>query len=450
MLELEERARDELLEKVHLEQSELRKKDVLSAMSQLLEQELSMIQNYQDERSQNSKILLESENKTNLLLNDVFLEYDKNRADLIDKINQDEAWQKSAVAALIVKSDARSWGLMEQIKIVEQQIAAMTNYEIDKKKINQDEILNDVADKRINLTFVLLDLMEQQDKRKKQLLDTLSCMEDQKTVDDFWLMQYQKLIDTRGIIQSASASIDPELGYNFLVNGVIHVVPFLLKIWQRKDFQLENVTDDDLEIAGIKKPEDRKNVLKSIEEYLASFGEPLAKKLQEETECIPGPSHTYTPSAPQETPSPTKSASSSRDHAAINAVECVICMDAQTAVIFLPCGNFIITFFLFSLTALTNRIFCLIFFFRSHVFMHCLLNRPCRLSHVPDTNRTQNSSYSIIKMFCNYLFLNHFLYCCCMFNKKNFADLKTILLRTLIQPLNYTKYICSMLILNAF
>jgi len=38
----------------------------------------------------------------------------------------------------------------------------MTNYEIDKKKMNQEELLNDVAEKRSNLTMILLDLMEQQ------------------------------------------------------------------------------------------------------------------------------------------------------------------------------------------------------------------------------------------------------------------------------------------------
>lgn len=147
---------------VHSEQSELRKKDVLSAMSQLLEDELDLIQTYNDERSKTSKVLLENETKNNLLLNDVFQEYDKNRLQLVDKINQDEEWQKSAVATLIAKNDARSWGLMEQIKIVEAQIAAMTNYEIDKKKMNQDELLNDVAEKRTDLTTVLLDLMDQQ------------------------------------------------------------------------------------------------------------------------------------------------------------------------------------------------------------------------------------------------------------------------------------------------
>ena len=63
-------------------------------MSQLLEQELSLIQNYHDEKTDASKVMLENETKTNLLLNDVFQEYDRNRTEIIDKVNQDEDWQK--------------------------------------------------------------------------------------------------------------------------------------------------------------------------------------------------------------------------------------------------------------------------------------------------------------------------------------------------------------------
>lgn len=304
-----------------------------------------MIQTYNDERSESSKVLLENETKTNLLLNDVFQEYDRSRTEIIDKVNQDEDWQKSAVAALIAKNDARSWGLMEQIKIVESQIAALTNLEIDKKKANQNEFLNDVADKRVDLTMVLLDLMEQSDKRKKQLRETLLDMENQKTEDDFWLMQYQKLIDSRGVMQSMQASLDPVLGYNFLLNGVIHVVPFLMKIWQKKDFQLEKVTDQDLQNAGIKSAKDREGVLKSISDFMATNGDAPcyeSAKVVDSAKDVPGPS--VKPTAPQEdsTLSPISSASSSREHPAeaVNAVECVVCMDAPTRVIFLPCGEF--------------------------------------------------------------------------------------------------------------
>jgi E3 ubiquitin-protein ligase LRSAM1 len=373
---------------VHLEQSDLRKKDVLSAMSDLLEQELNLIQTYQDGRSDASKVMLESENSANLLLNDVFDKYDKSRSEIIDKVNQDEDWQKSAVAALIAKNDARSWGLMEQIKIVESQIAAMTNFEIDKKKVNQEEFLNDVADKRVNLTMVLLDLMEQQDKRKQQLRDTLLDMENQKTEDDFWLIQYQKLLDSRGVMQSMQASLDPALGYNLLLNGVIHVVPFLLKIWQKKDFQLERVTDEDLKVAGIKNPKDREGVLKSINDFLAGGGNAPAP-----TKTLDSPGPSKPPSAPQESFKSSSSASSpQREHAAadaVNAVECVVCMDAQTRVIFLPCGE---------LDQKIPRIPTDILpLSRSLVLLHRMLNGSGRLPDVSSRDRSQDPRHSTLK-----------------------------------------------------
>lgn len=344
LLELEDKARDALLEKVHLEQSELRKKDVLAAMSQTLEQEFNLIQTYNEGKTDQSKVMLENETKTNLLLNDVFNNYDKNRSEIIERVHEDENWQKSAVAALIAKNDARSWGLMEQIKIVESQIAALTNLEIDKKKLSQDQLLNDVADKRTNLTMVLLDLMEQQDKRKNELRQTLLDMENQKTEDDFWLMQYQKLLDTRGVMQSMHATLDTALGYNLLLNGVIHVVPFLLKIWKKKDFCLENVNDEDLLNAGIKRQEDRLGVLKAISDYLTTREtqqetcDKLSKDVQEnEKQSINPGSSSCDPSAPSTQESPSKKSASIND--AINSSECVVCMDESTKVIFLPCGK---------------------------------------------------------------------------------------------------------------
>lgn len=82
-------------------------------------------------------------------------------------------------------------------------------------------------------------------------------------------MQYQKLIDSRPIDLSTSAnSIDPALGYNFLVNGVVHCLPFLSKIWHNKGKDLSSVADEDLRSAGILKAADRSNILLSIREFI--------------------------------------------------------------------------------------------------------------------------------------------------------------------------------------
>ncbi|XP_052894605.1 E3 ubiquitin-protein ligase LRSAM1-like isoform X2 [Anopheles moucheti] len=269
-LEQEREEQKRLLEHLHIQQNDLRKQEVLGAMTNLLENEINIIQNFHNQRDQSSRSILEREYETNNLLNNVFLNYDKNRQDVIDQITFDEDIQKSAVAALIARNDSRTWGLVEQVRIVETQLAALTLYEIERKKDNQDDQIINLTDQRINLTYVLTDLLKQQDQRKQQLLDTLKIIEKQKENEqtDFWLLQYQRLLDRQPTeVSHDTASIDPVLGYQFLANGVVHCLPFLSKIWQNKDKELCNVTEQDLMNAGVQNPTDRGGILQSIANY---------------------------------------------------------------------------------------------------------------------------------------------------------------------------------------
>uniref|UniRef100_A0A182WMB3 RING-type domain-containing protein n=1 Tax=Anopheles minimus TaxID=112268 RepID=A0A182WMB3_9DIPT len=242
-LEQEREEQKRLLEHLHIQQNDLRKQEVLGAMTNLLENEINIIQNFHNQRDQSSRSILEREYETNNLLNNVFLNYDKNRQEVIDQITFDEDIQKSAVAALIARNDSRTWGLVEQVRIVETQLAALTLYEIERKKTNQDDQI---------------------------LLDTLKIIEKQKENEqsDFWLLQYQRLLDRQPTeVSHDTASIDPVLGYQFLTNGVVHCLPFLSKIWQNKDKELCNVTEQDLMNAGVQNPTDRHGILQSIANY---------------------------------------------------------------------------------------------------------------------------------------------------------------------------------------
>lgn len=138
-------------------------------MTSILDQELETIHQYQDQRDATSKTILEQEQQSNLLLNDVFQRYDETRSDILDGVARDEELQKSAVATLISKNDARSWGLMEQIRILETELGKLTHIEIEKKKLHIDEHVNELAARRIEITYVLLDLMNQQDQRKQEV-----------------------------------------------------------------------------------------------------------------------------------------------------------------------------------------------------------------------------------------------------------------------------------------
>ncbi|XP_050076188.1 E3 ubiquitin-protein ligase LRSAM1-like [Anopheles maculipalpis] len=349
-LEQEREEQKRLLENLHIQQNDLRKQEILGAMTNLLENEINIIQNFHNQRDQSSRSILEREYETNNLLNNVFLNYDKNRQDVIDQITFDEDIQKSAVAALIARNDSRTWGLVEQVRIVESQLAALTLYEIERKKVNQDDQIINLTEQRINLTYVLTDLLKQQDQRKQQLLDTLKIIEKQKEGEqtDFWLLQYQRLLDRQPAeVSHDTASIDPVLGYQFLVNGVVHCLPFLSKIWQNKDKELCNVTEQDLMNAGVQNPTDRQGILQSI----ANYYDYLNCKI----DYPEGESSTVTPmaNAPidesygedddrarevSDSDEPISPVSSGTGAVAQYA-ECVVCMEQMVQVIFIPCGH---------------------------------------------------------------------------------------------------------------
>lgn len=272
-------------------------------------------------------IISSRESATNSILENIFINYDKNRIILVDKINQNEELQKTAFAALISKNDARSWGLCEQLRIVESQLAAMTYYEIERKKLSMDEQLSELSIRRLDLTFILLDLLDQQEKRKQQLFETLRYMEDQKQSEseNFWLLQYQRLIDSQpSKFIKHNSSIDPLLGYNFLVNGVVHCLPFLSNLWLDEHKDLQKITESDLLEAGVKKEKDRFGILKSIECFLRDDDSDVSID-EEAIEAIEEPG-----------------TSSDKAIAQMNTgsmAECVVCMENDVNVIFLPCGH---------------------------------------------------------------------------------------------------------------
>lgn len=176
----------------------------------------------------------------------------------------------------------------------------------------------------MNLTFILLDLLDQRAKRKKELLDTLVCLELQKENEqqDFWLLQYQKLLDSQPCeLSFKSSSIDPMLGYNFLVNGVVHCIPFLSKLWQSTSkANVLDISDTDLIEAGIKKAQDREKILKSIKDFVEQYADgtspPTAPKAEKQV------------SIDEATTSNEQELSTNDDEPSTDlGSECVICME---------------------------------------------------------------------------------------------------------------------------
>lgn len=179
--------------------------------------------------------------------------------------------------------------------------------------------------------------MEQQSARKRELLDTLGRLESQRENEqrDFWLLQYQKLLDAQPGEQSFRAtSIDPMLGYNFLLNGVVHCIPFLSRLWQSDKCNNMDITDTDLIEAGIKSAADREKILQSINDFLKLEKPSQVKEAIPTTAPEQAQKHTDTPpSAPLHTEQQQPNSNESQTETASSEMdsECVICMEESVS-----------------------------------------------------------------------------------------------------------------------
>ncbi|XP_032688755.1 E3 ubiquitin-protein ligase LRSAM1-like isoform X2 [Odontomachus brunneus] len=328
LLEREKQEEMRLLSSCHSEQFMLRTKDTLYAMEKLLEEEMHKarkLEEYTKYKNYTAQSLLTLEVRNNDYLAQIVQDQEKNRQDLIDRLRQDEVLQKAAVAALLERSDARSWSIVQQVNLVQSQLAALTTIELEKKKLEINQQLNEIADRRVALTAILVDLLEQQKARRDQLLDTINTIEQQRCISNarrgslFWLMQYQSLMEARP--QGLLEMLEPMLVRHVAIAGALHCLPFLAAL----PSLLPDINSEQLKDMGISCEKDCAAIMLAVENYLAEV------KLNE---SAPSP---IMPSAPLE-----EASTSSQDYnfiQSINMTECVICLDSQCEVIFLPCGH---------------------------------------------------------------------------------------------------------------
>ncbi|XP_043784405.1 E3 ubiquitin-protein ligase LRSAM1-like isoform X2 [Apis laboriosa] len=326
LLEQEKQEEIQLLSSCHTEQFMFRTKDTLLSMEKLLEEELhrtKKLEEHSKYRDYTAQSLLTLEVRNNDHLAQIMQDQEKNRKNLIDTLRQDEVLQKAAVATLLERSDARYWSIMQQVNLVQSQLAALTNIELERRKLEINQQLNEIAQKRVALSAILMNLLEQQKNRRNQLLKTINSIEQQRCITNsrrksqFWLMQYQSLMETRP--QGLLEMLEPMLVRHVAIAGALHCLPFLVSL----PSLLPNFSDEQLKTIGIHSENDRIAIRLAVENYLAEL------KLNE----------SITPSAPPEEACTSSNYQEYNTIQSINTAECVICLDLQCEVIFLPCGH---------------------------------------------------------------------------------------------------------------
>lgn len=315
----------------------LRTKDTLMSMEELLKEELlreNKLAEYAKFRDCTAQSLLSIEVKNNDNLTQIMKNQERNRQDLIERLRKDEALQKAAVAALLELSDARSWSIVQQVNLVQSQLAALTNIELERRKLEMNQQLNDIADKRVTLSAILLDLLDQQEKRREELLDTIKHIEEYRDTNPtrrsslFWLMQYQSLMEARP--QGLLETLEPTLVRHVAIAGALHCLPFLTTL----PAMLPHINDEQLKAIGINSESDRNAIKLAAENYLSE------KKLNShESFIIPSAPLEDLPSAPPEEKPCTSTSVEENYIQRMNITECVVCMDSQCDIIFFPCGH---------------------------------------------------------------------------------------------------------------
>jgi hypothetical protein len=61
------------------------------------------------------------------------------KVELVGRLQNDEELQCAAVGALLERSDARSWSLVQQVTLVQSQLAALTAVEMERRKLQISE-----------------------------------------------------------------------------------------------------------------------------------------------------------------------------------------------------------------------------------------------------------------------------------------------------------------------
>lgn len=78
---------------------------------------------------------------SNTHLQEVLKDQETHQEELITEIQKDIELQRFAVGALLEQSDARCWSLMQQVRLVENELANLTVIEMSRRKLQVDEQL---------------------------------------------------------------------------------------------------------------------------------------------------------------------------------------------------------------------------------------------------------------------------------------------------------------------
>ncbi|NXG21854.1 LRSM1 ligase, partial [Grallaria varia] len=333
-----ERIRMEQLMAITQEETEqLRQREVASAMQQMLAEtyknkllQVTSESRRQDLVSQACSSLDEMDQKFQQIL--AWQQLDQNKA--VSEILQQIEMQKAAFEALQVKKDLMHRQIRNQIKLIETELLQLTQLEVKRQELDTETLQGQVVEQRQALGCLLEQLLKEKRQREEELQQILLEMEAKSETkqENYWLIQYQRLLNQKPLsLKLQEQGLEQQLVTLLLELSAERYVP----VFAHHRLSLEalgTMTASDLEKLGVVEAGLQRAILKRAQEILA-----VAKTIPElqrvvDTEAPVAPE----PSAPLEEPlSPTAPPLQGEDRRS----ECVVCLEQEPQMIFLPCGH---------------------------------------------------------------------------------------------------------------
>ncbi|XP_063265654.1 E3 ubiquitin-protein ligase LRSAM1 isoform X3 [Prinia subflava] len=303
-----ERIRMEQLMAITQEETEqLRRREVASAMQQMLAEtyknkllQMTSESRRQDLISQACSSLAEMDQKFQQIV--AWQQLDQNKA--VSQILQQIEMQKTAFEALQVKKDLMHRQIRNQIKLIETELLQLTQLELKRQELDTETLQELVTEQRRTLGCLLQQLLKEKRQREEELQQIL-----EKGLE-------QQLVTL--LLELSAAQYMPVFAH--------HRISLEM---------LSTMSASDLEKLGVTEAGLQRAILQRAQEILAVATTIPELRRAEDTEGPAAPE----PSAPlEESPSPAAPTAPplQRDE---KKAECVVCMEQEPQMIFLPCGH---------------------------------------------------------------------------------------------------------------
>ncbi|XP_058997353.1 E3 ubiquitin-protein ligase LRSAM1 isoform X2 [Mustela nigripes] len=309
-----ERIRMEQLMSITQEETEnLRRREIASAMQQMLTESCKsrLVQMaYESQRQslvqQACSSMAEMDERFQQILS--WQQMDQNKA--ISQILQESAMQKAAFEALQVKKD-----LMH-------------------RQIRNQEV---IAEQRWALSSLLQQLLKEKTRREEELREILTELEAKSETkqENYWLIQYQRLLNQKPLsLKLQEEGLERQLAALLVDLSAEHYLPLFAHHRISLD-TLSRMSPADLAKVGVSEAGLQHEILRRVRELLA------AARIRPE---LPNPPKgealgaLEVPTAPEELPEPT-TPSAPPVELEMPTSECVVCLEREAQMIFLNCGH---------------------------------------------------------------------------------------------------------------